>query len=146
MTPIELTDQWQKLDTEPEFGGTVGGDGAGEAWSVRYGKRNDDGTFAFITSYYYSVDGAARGWGDTTDDDGDPVPQRFSVENMTEFLICTDSDDLGSTEKWSEYKYDDELSLRYLDEADAEREAQAYAAGELAGEFRYNYSWDGVSQ
>src|SRR5690242_18725531 len=125
MTTIELTDQWQALDAEPQYGGTVGGDGAGEAWSVRYGKKNADGTFAFITADYYSVDGEMRGWwapdGTALREDED---ERFSVENMTELLICTDPGDLGGTEVWSDYLYDDELMPYYVTEQYAEAAAK----------------------
>lgn len=136
---MELTDKWQAMDTEPINGGTVGGDGAGEAWSVRFGKRNPDGTYALITSSYYTVDIAMRY---ESDDYSEDTPARFEVENQTEYLVCTDVGDPGSTEQWSDYTYDNDITVIAMLESDADANAKAHAARELRM-FDAFYSWDG---
>jgi hypothetical protein len=90
----KVTTLW--VDEGVCVGGTVGGDGAGEAVTRRFTKRRADGTFAVVDSAYYPVNIGER-WGDDRDD-----AAAFDVENMNCLTICTDLDDPGMTEVWSE--------------------------------------------
>jgi hypothetical protein len=93
-----VTTLW--LDEGVFTGGTVGGDGAGEAVTRRFTKRRADGTFAVVESAYYPVNVGER-FGEDREDAAE-----FDVENMTAATICTDLDDPGGTEVWSNYDYD----------------------------------------
>jgi hypothetical protein len=73
-------------------GGDVGGDTQlDESFSVRFHHRHQPG--AMVTFTYY----AALDLDDLT---------TISVERQTELLVCTDPADPGSTEVWSDYRYE----------------------------------------
>ena len=123
------------IASTPETGGTVGGDGAGEATSVRYTRPDVPG--AMITVSYYTVDRVERGGQDEADDS-----PRWDVESQTEFLICTDPEDPGMSEVWSDYVYDsDHYAVSFPTEAEAEEKRDAA----LRRESPDFYSWDGVT-
>lgn len=123
-------------DEGTDLGGTVGGDGAGESWSRRFTKRNDDGTFAVITSYYYPVNIGERYSEDERED-----AALFDVENMTEFLVCTSLEDPGGTEVWTRYDYSAPCDFAF----DTEAEAFAYCEREARAETARLYPWDGLA-
>lgn len=123
---------WE-TEVSVSYGDVVGGDGAGAAFSTRYVKANDDGSFALITSYYYPVDITAR-CGEDNPDAG-----RFDVENMTEYLVCMDLEDPGSTEVWSEYEFTHPSATAFVSEEDAKRAARNFATAEDVSV----YTWDG---
>lgn len=115
-------------DGPPLAGGTVGGDGAGEAVSVRY-TCEKPGSLTDV--YWYVVDLRER----NEADENDEYP--WDVEEMTQFMVCTDPNDPGSTEVWSDYTYDNLSAVSYKTEADAiaERDRQVDTTAE--------YHWDG---
>jgi hypothetical protein len=106
-----VTTLW--LDEGVFTGGTVGGDGAGEAVTRRFTRRRADGTFAVVDSYYYPVNIGERFGEDREDAD------QFDVENLTTFTICTDLDDPGMTEVWSDSVYLFPSAFSYATEAEA---------------------------
>jgi hypothetical protein len=72
-------------------GGDVGGDAQlDESFSVRF--HHHDHPRALVTFYYY----AALDLDDLT---------TVFVEQQTEYMVCTDPSDPGSTELWSDYRY-----------------------------------------
>ena len=117
-------------DGPPQPDGTVGGDGAGESVSVRYRAAEKPGSL--ITAYWYTVDLRMR-----SDDQDDEYP--WDVEEMVEYLVCDDPDEPGSTEIWSDYKYDNPLGLSFKTEAEAIVARDAAARRDQAE----NYLWDG---
>lgn len=111
--------------------GIVGGDGAGEALSVRYLNRHLP--HAQITAYFHVVDLRDR----NSDREDEPFP--FFVEEMVEYYVAdrpvTDED---VNEKWSDYDYHG-FSGCYATEAEAEVERDRLAAADRAED----YYWDG---
>jgi hypothetical protein len=72
-------------------GGDVGGDRhASESFSVRFHHRNRPGVLVTY-SYYAAVD--------------EENPAAITVERETEFMVCTDPADPGSSEVWSAYSH-----------------------------------------
>lgn len=142
------TTTWTTQDISPMFpDGTVGGDGADEAYSLRWVKDNEDGTFAMITTYWYAVDVRERSnsdqLADLTESYGDA--EIWDVENQTEFLVCTDLEDPGGTEVTSKVDYNDEVLATYLTSLiEARQIAESNCTAELAN-FDRNYNWDGKS-
>lgn len=98
----------------------------GPASSRRFTLDVGDGTYAVITASAYAireyreVDDEGR---DTGHRDSEPSYDKYEVfldvEQQTEYIVCTDPDDPGSTELWSEYLYETPLYLAPRDEADA---------------------------
>ncbi len=73
-------------------GGDVGGDAqVSESFSVRFHHRDRPG--ALVTYCYYAADVDLE---DLT---------TIYVERQTEYLVCTDPDDPGGTEVWSDSRY-----------------------------------------
>ena len=71
---------WTPIDSAPERGGVVGGDGAGESWSVRFAHR--DYPRHTVTVYLYPVDFNERwGSGEATDEGG----AHYDVEEFVAF-------------------------------------------------------------
>jgi hypothetical protein len=66
--------------------------------------------------------------GNGEDDHGYP----FDVENQIESLICTDPDEPGSTETWSDYEYETPSAVSYATEAEALKVRDNYVARERA--------------
>lgn len=114
--------------------GVVGGDGAGQSFSVRYTRADIPG--ALITSYWYPVDEAER-YGD--DPDSETARTGWDVENHVEYLICTDPENPGMTETWSQ------IITRNPYEMVHETEAEAIAVAKKAAESEQaeHYEWDG---
>ncbi|BDZ52397.1 hypothetical protein GCM10025867_46380 (plasmid) [Frondihabitans sucicola] len=127
--------------TEHESGldldsGDVGGDyQASAAASRRFWRQLPDGTFCVITSYYYAtqkyyeLDAEGNRTGSESDDaeSFDSAERFVDIENMTEYLWCTDREDPGSTEINSNYKYEYplDMALDNVDRAWALAQAQA---------------------
>lgn len=126
--------EWIERTSKPTHGLVVGGDGAGEAWTVQWTKQNSDGTLSSITSYYYPVDESARG--DLVAED---IPKRFSVENQTEYALWADY--VGGAEKWTNYTYQNMTGDFFAEDAAAAL-AKSRALDEL-NNFETYYSWDG---
>ncbi len=78
---------WVRQQPYADKAGPVGGDiQVGEAFNARWIRALPDGTFAVVTrTYYPAVDGGHR-----------------FLECDTEYAVCTDPADPGSTEQWSE--------------------------------------------
>jgi hypothetical protein len=114
--------------------GVVGGDGAGQSFSIRYTRPDIPG--AIITSYWYAVDESER----YLDDPDDPDARTgWDVENLNEYLICTDPTDPGGTEVWSTYEYETP-ALMVLE---TEAAAVAYAGRSARSESADHYYWNG---
>lgn len=111
--------------------GVHGGDGGGEAFSIRYTRPDIPG--ALISSYWYPVDESER-YGDDPDD-----RTGWDVENEVEYLICTDPADPGGTEVWSHVEYRTPNEMAHDTEADAIANAEGHANSEAAE----HYGWDG---
>lgn len=107
-----ITSEWTAQDIQPMEDGTFGGDGASWAYSARWVKKNEDGTYSVISTYWYPVDLRERlpqsslDWYDETWGSDTLL---WDVENMTEYIVCTDPEDVGGTEIWSDAEYDDEI-------------------------------------
>lgn len=113
--------------------GEVGGDGAGESWSVRWIKSLPDGTFAAVTSYYYPVDSSARG-------DGDPESStRFGVENAIFYSYCTDQTDVGGSETSADTRFVGVASD--LTEQQAIEQAERAAHDEASNGYLHSHQW-----
>ncbi len=83
--------------------GDVGGDAqVGDAYSARWTRPLPDGTWGVVDRVYYVAD----------------VGDGLYVECQTEYLICTDPSDPGSTEVWADARYDAEHGVDPTD-ADA---------------------------
>ena len=102
---------WERRYPLVAAAGHVGGDQqAGEAYDARWVRQLDGGLWSVVTRFYY-----VAGTGDGT----------VMIE-QTEYLVCTDPGDPGSTEKASSDAYAIVTSQPPLDEAavqDAAREA-----------------------
>lgn len=114
--------------------GVVGGDGAGQSFSVRYTRADKPG--ASITSYWYPVDVAER-YGDDPDDE--KARTGWDVENQLEYTICTVVDDPGGSEVWSQNIYRNPFEMVFETEA----EAIAAAKREAENEQAEHYDWNG---
>jgi hypothetical protein len=122
---------WKAQQPAVTGGGDVGGDyQAGEAWSVRL--VSDQAPGALIDVYVFAE---ARL---PDQDDGAP----YHVQVMTEYLTCTDMNDPGGTETWSDYVYPAPGGhAGYDDGTGADK-----AAWNLAAAFAAHpeiFSWDG---
>lgn len=127
-----VTQSWEADGKGIVPDGIVGGDGAGEAVSVRYFNRHRP--FAQITAYFHVVDQRERGG-------EEDMPFPFFVEEMVEYYIAdrpvTDSD---QDERWSDYEYTD-FSNVYATVAEAEAERDRLAEADCGEDYR----WDGTS-
>ncbi len=84
---------WVRADPPVFAGGNVGGDAqVGEAYSARWTRSLPDGTWGVVDRVFYVADTG----------DG-PY-----MECQTEYLICTDPADPGSSEVWADARYDTE--------------------------------------
>lgn len=111
--------------------GIVGGDGAGEAVSVRYLNRHLPN--ARITAYFHVVDQRERH--STLADEVLP----YFVEEMVEYYVADRPvTDEGENEKWSDYEYHD-FATTFATEAEAEAERDRLAAADTAED----YYWGG---
>lgn len=84
---------WVRVDPLVHEAADAGGDDqiSPVAYEARWQAKLTDGTFALITRYFYVIDR-----------DG-----RVFVEEQTEYLVCTDPSDPGSTEINAEYTYNE---------------------------------------
>jgi hypothetical protein len=126
-----VTVTWKRDEQGVMKGGWVGGDNAvDEAWSVRFIADGEpaDGLRALIDSNWYV----------------EQLPEHtaespaFGVVNMTQYTLCTNLDDPGLTEVWSDITYEDGALVYTTIEA-AEATAKANAEGESGDD----YGWDG---
>jgi hypothetical protein len=127
---------WTIQEPAVSAGGDVGGDyQAGEAWSVRLTSPDVHG--ALITVYVFAE--ALR----VNRGHGEVASGEYGVMVMTEYLTCTDMDDPGGTETWSDYKYDNTADpLAYPIGADADTAARALAGLYARHPERFSW-WDG---
>ncbi len=87
--------KWQRVQPDVCNAGDVGGDvQVGEAYNVRWQRMLPDGNTAMITESTY------RALNDLNNPDG-PT----HMERQTEYLVCSDPADPGSTELWSDARY-----------------------------------------
>lgn len=131
---------WIEVGTISLDDGSPGGDKQiGPASSRRFQLAVEDGTFAVVTVYSYATreERNVDEEGNPTDE---PVPY-LDVEEQTEFIICTDPDDPGGTEIWSEYEYDYPMYLAPKDEE--ELLARAVANTNRYGVEHFNH-WNGI--
>lgn len=129
-----------ELGVVREGGGPIGGDvQVSDQWSVRFLPTDQpaDGRFAMVTSYWFV---------DNYDDDTLPVEfddqesKTYGIQNVTEFLICTDLDNPGGTEVWSDYQYDTDDPRSFDTIEAAEQAAETAARSELS---MNGITWDG---
>lgn len=113
-------------------GGQVGGDvQVGESWSRRF--RPDvepvEGLHAIVEEDWFASD----------PDPNEPgPPARFTVTCQTWACVCTDPDDPGGTEEWSDYDYH-ESEVFYPTLEDADRAAKESAEASVG----VGIGWDG---
>lgn len=111
--------------------GDIGGDKqVGESTSIRF--VNPDLRGRVITIYAYPVGVSHLG------EDGDQV-KVTGIQSATEFMICTDVDNPGDTEVWSDCLYIDETTRPFAELGAAERTA----AGLLTLADPKNINWNG---
>lgn len=67
---------------------------------------------------------------------------RYYVEDRTTLTICTDADDPGGTEVWTDTVYGDGSALFYSTIEEADKEAQRWANDYIANVSDYMF-WDG---
>lgn len=125
---------WILLDDEPQPDGFVGGDGALESVSVRFIHRTEP---AQVTVYMYVVDREERGWTHESD------PYVFDYEEMVDYMVGTDRDDIAGTEVWTHTEYDHPSLQAWDDPVDAEdyRDKEARRWIEMGAE--HFLAWDG---
>jgi len=100
-----------------------GGDRQIEAgWDCQWWTKLSDGTFAVVTRYYYLCQ-------ETDDADGHPLDDAY-VEEQTEYLVCTDWREPGSTELNSDARYDEVCNPPTMDTRELALAAQAPETGE----------------
>lgn len=133
---------WKSIDAGPLDAGDVGGDiQRGAAWSRRFVWSDDNGrllpvgqtesipgavpVYAVIDENWYAVDVKET----NEDDDETPV---YDVQNQTCFILCTDPDNAGNTEEWSDYQYEFANDIGFTTLEDANSEARACAANAAA--------------
>lgn len=130
---------WTCIDIEPQPDGYVGGDGAQESVSVRF--HHSSGKAA-VTVYTYVVDLTERGY-----DDEDTLERPWRVEEMVEFIIFTDPEDIGGTEVWSTTEYTPDVSAYdYADLADADEVAEQNALQWIAMGVSHFIAWEPSEQ
>ncbi len=83
---------WSRVHPPVFASGVVGGDAQiSETWSARWVRALPDGTFGVVDRAFYVA----------CADGGYPY-----VERRTEYMICADPADPGSSERWSDAVYD----------------------------------------
>jgi hypothetical protein len=133
-----------------EFDENIGGDiHTGPTFSRRFRFDREDGKFAFATASYYVTtkhqeldgDGNRTGKESHNADDYDASEPFYNVVEQTEFLVCSDPDDLGGTEIGSDYDYNfDVLVFAPKDHADAVEMARGFCQRESATNYEM---WNG---
>ena len=140
---------------ETDEHGSEGGDWqTGATYSRRFRLDKLDGTFAFVTFSAYVTteyreldeEGNTTGAVSTDKPDGDDEVEGESfetfldVEEQTEYLICSDAEDLGGSEIWSDYAHDYPLYMAPRDAEGAENSARAMVCSFGIG---YINAWNG---
>jgi len=127
--------QWVLQDREPQRDGTPGGDGAHEAYSVRWLHRDRK---AAVTVSWYVVDLRER-----CADEDLPEAERWDVEYQVERITFEDAYDIGGTETWSDVEDNNPYEFAPESETTAEAWALHGARGDLTG-FMDHFEWDGL--
>lgn len=123
---------WHKEDVwrYGEGTGQSGDDRIGTSFDARYWKEID-GQFFVATEEYYvknSVPNCDRPHGS------------YEAVGSYMFTICTDLEDVGGTEVWSDVEYDYDLNALYCDSlADAETQCRRFALADQ----RHTLLWEG---
>ena len=136
---------------ETDEQGITGGDRqTGATYSRRFRLDKLDGTFAFVTfaayatTEYRELDSNGISTGavstDKPDDDDESFETFLDVEEQTEYLVCSDAEDLGGSEIWSEYAYDFPLHMAPHCAEDAESSARSSVR---SFEIGYIDTWNG---
>lgn len=90
---------WVRADPAVFAAGDVGGDTqVGDAWSARWVRQLPDGTWGVVDRGYYVAD----------------VGEGMYMECQTQYLICADPGDPGSSEIWSDSRYDVEYGVHLV--------------------------------
>lgn len=137
--------EWTPLDTEPMEDGTVGGDGASWAYSARWARKLENGNTALITQYFYPVDLRERLSESDLEKYNEELgeeTQLWEVEGYVEYLICTDPEDPGSTEVWSDIEYDDMIDILKYSENRARTECYRKCMDAIDN-FSLYFNWSG---
>jgi hypothetical protein len=143
-TVTETPKFWRKADGEPPDGdsplaaGQVGGDiQAGDGWSIRYVPMDQpqDGLYALVTVSVYPV----AHWQINGLKPGEKP--RWAWQQQIEYLVCTDIEDPGSTEEYSDVAYHDSY-YDYASLEEATVAAKAFFDDWSAGDT----TWDGRSR
>jgi hypothetical protein len=112
LTPLTEFTGWRETDPNDmyEDAGHVGGDvQVGPAYSRRFTFGPVDGSYAAVTAYLYVEAGNDN---------------RFSATTQTEFVLCTDLEDVGGSEIARDYTYE-VGHLTYDTAAEADVDARA---------------------
>jgi hypothetical protein len=82
---------WTRVEPAAAEAGDCGGDAqTGEAWSARWIRQLPDGSWGVVDRTFYPAD----------------VGDGPYVERQTSYVICTNPDDPGSSEVWSDAVHD----------------------------------------
>lgn len=120
---------WVQRQPPVTPGGDVGGDiQSSDAWSARWVRTLADGSFGVVTRTYYA-----------TDNEG-----VLGLERETEYLVCADPADPGTTETWSDARYET-VATGGHDSRDAELAAGRAVAPTDAEWSSVMPSWAGVA-
>lgn len=126
----DWTRQGEDEDDAVQSGGDVGGDyQVGESYSVRY--RHPDHPGAVVTRYFYAEEHAPDHAGN----------RQYGVSIQDELIRCSDPEQPGDTELWSDARYDATGQI-YETPLQAEHAAIA-AAYDPAWERDVPIEWDG---
>ena len=126
-----MKNNWHPDDTGVSGGGDVGGDiQASDSYDIRF--VNPDLPRAVITVWVYPV---------ADPDDGD-FAGPFTIEIQTEYTICDDPKDPGSTEEWADARYED-LPAKFASLRAAEKAALAHARHYASGKRLPARNWNG---
>jgi hypothetical protein len=91
---------WREHDSGLMCAGDVGGDNqVGKGWSKRFVRTDSPGSLLTVSIYPIG-----HSEGDTCVP-RDCRPGQIDLEAQVEYMICTDPDDPGGTEVWSDYLY-----------------------------------------
>ena len=121
------TYNWAEIGTIDHNAGDVGGDlQAGPAHSRQFFLKREDDLYSVVTGYAFA--------------DFNETTGAWDVCEMTEFIVCSDLEDIGGTEVDSNYTYEYPLYLAVGNGEEANRAAEKCAEGMSA--FIYEY-WNG---
>jgi hypothetical protein len=141
-----------KIAEEGEMGeswGSEGGDAqTGPTFSRRFRINRGDGLFAFATASYYATTeyrelddrGEETGKQSYEEDDFESFTTFYDVQCQTEFLVCSNPDDLGGTEINSDYTYEDIEVYAPSSHEDAVEASRRACLRESVGNYEL---WDG---